>query len=128
VGVTLAAMACTTGSEPQVMQGTTTGAGVEIGFRAEAAPPRVGDNTFEVTVKKDGAPVVDATVTAVLSMPSMPSMNMPEMRSTAALAAVGEGRYRGTGNLSMAGTWNVLVTVSRAGEELGTTRLGIVVR
>ena len=61
-------------------------------------------------------------------MPAMPSMNMPEMRSTATLAPAGDGRYRGTGHLSMAGTWNVMVTVTRAGEELGTNRLSIVVR
>jgi nitrogen fixation protein FixH len=110
------------------MRGTTTGAGMEIGFRAEAEPPRVGDNAFEVTVRKDGAPLADATVTAVLSMPAMPSMNMPEMHSNATLATVGEGRYRGIGQLSMAGTWNVTVTVSRGAEELGTTRLSIVVK
>jgi hypothetical protein len=83
---------------------------------------------FVVTVTKDGAPVSDAAVTAVFSMPPMPSMNMPEMRSTATLAPHGDGRYRGTGQLSMAGTWNVRVTVTRDSKELGTKSLSIVAK
>jgi hypothetical protein len=110
------------------VQGTTTGAGMEIGFSSETDPPTSGDNVFEVAVRKDGAPVDDATVTAVFSMPAMPSMNMPAMRSSAALQPAGGGRYRGPGQLSMAGTWNVVVTVSRGGQELGTKRLSIVTK
>ena len=121
--------ACSTSEvPPAVTQGTTTGEGMDIGFRSESAPPTAGDNLFEVTVTKDGAPVSDATVTAVFSMPAMPSMNMPEMRSTATLAPDGEGRYRGTGRLSMAGTWNVRVTVTRDSKELGTKSLSIVAK
>ncbi len=125
----LAAVTCsTTEGPPAVTQGTTTGEGVDIGFRFESAPPSSGDNLFEVTVTKDGAPVTDASVTAVFSMPAMPSMNMPEMRNTATLAPAGNGRYRGSGQLSMAGTWNVRVTVMRESQELGTKSLSIVAK
>jgi nitrogen fixation protein FixH len=126
--VILAAVSCSKTEGPSsVIQGTTTGPGMAIEFRSGAAPAS-GDNTFEVTVSKDGAPVTDATVTATFSMPAMPSMNMPEMHSTATLAPQGGGRYRGTGRLSMAGTWNVAVTVSRGGQEIGSHRLSIIAR
>jgi hypothetical protein len=48
------------------------------------------------------------------------------MHSSVALVPQGEGRYRGTGQLSMAGTWNILVKVSRGPEELGSHRLSLV--
>jgi YtkA-like protein len=108
--------------------GSTTGAGMEIGVAIDPNPPTAGDNTIAVTVKKDGAPVTDATVTTVFSMPAMPAMNMPEMRSSATLQPAGEGRYRGVGRLSMAGTWNVRVSVTRNGQELGTKTVSIVAR
>jgi hypothetical protein len=108
-------------------EGVTTGAGMEIGFSTENAPIS-GNNTFEVTVKKDGAPVEDASVNAAFTMPAMPSMNMPEMHGSAALQPAGSGRYRGSGQLSMAGTWNVRVTVTRNGQELGTKTLSIVAK
>jgi hypothetical protein len=108
--------------------GSTTGAGMEITVAIEPSPPTVGDNTIGVTVKKDGAPVTDANVTTVFSMPAMPAMNMPEMRSSATLQPAGEGRYRGVGRLSMAGTWSVRVTVTRNGQELGTKNVSIVAR
>ena len=109
-----------------VTPGTTTGAGIQIEFRSENNPPVPGDNPIEVTVRRDGVPVTDATVTVVFSMPAMPSMNMPEMRSTATLTPQGDGRYRGTGELSMDGTWNVKVTVARGADQLGTHTLSIV--
>ena len=100
-----------------------------IAFRSEPDPPQAGGNTFEVTVKQpDGSPVTDATVTAVFSMPPMPSMNMPAMRSTAALAHEASGRYRGSGWLAMSGTWNVTVTASRGSEELGSAKFSVVVK
>ena len=66
--------------------------------------------------------MTDATVAATFRMPAMPSMNMPEMHSTVALEPQGGGRYVGTGQLSMAGTWNVIVTVSRGETQLGSSR------
>ena len=108
--------------------GTTTGTGMSIDFKTESEPPTSGDNAVEVMVMKDGKPVTDATVTAVFSMPAMPSMNMPEMKSTATLEPKGDGRYAGVGQMSMAGTWNVLVRVTRGSEELGTHSLSVVAK
>lgn len=106
-----------------------TGQAVTIEFRSTPDPPRSGDNTLEVTVKQpDGSAVTDATVTAVFSMPAMPSMNMPAMRSDATLAHEAGGRYRGSARLLMAGTWNVTVAVSRGSEELGSRRFSLVAK
>ena len=92
-------------------------------------PPRTGSNTVEVTVKQaDGTPVTDASVTAVFYMAAMPSMNMPEMRSSFALKPVGDGLYRGDGELEMSGSWNVTVTVQRNGEKLGSRKLNVVAK
>jgi nitrogen fixation protein FixH len=112
--------------EGQVLEGDRAD-GLTVTFASAPDPPAEGDNTFDVTVRQsDGSPVTDATVTAVFSMPAMPSMNMPAMRSEAVLQHDADGRYRGTGQLSMGGTWNVAVTVARGDEELGTRRLSIV--
>jgi len=92
-------------------------------------PPRAGSNSVEVTVKRgDGTPVTDASVTAVFYMAAMPSMNMPEMRSTFALKPVGDGLYRGDGVLEMSGSWDVTVTVERNGEKLGTRKLSVIAK
>lgn len=129
LGALLGAAACSQSDQPApATSGTTTGDGMNIQFRSETEPPRSGNNTVEVTVTKDAIPVADATVTAVFSMPAMPSMNMPAMHSTAALEPLGGGRYRGVGQLSMAGTWNVQITVVRDGNELGAQTLSIVAK
>ena len=96
------------------------GAGIEVPSLAFKG------GSLEVSLMQAGAPVIDATVTAVFYMPAMPSMSMPEMRSTFPLQAAGDGIYRGTGNLSMGGTWNVTVTASRTGETLGRGKYTII--
>ena len=114
---------------PVANQVRPAGEGVTIAFRSEPDPPESGENTFEVVLMQpDGAPVTDATVEAVFSMPAMPSMNMPAMRSTTALTHEGSGLYRGSGQLSMGGTWNVIVTASRGAEEIGRTTFSVIAK
>ena len=106
-----------------------SGGSVEVTYRSEPDPPETGDNVLEVTVKQpDGTPVTDAAVTATFSMPAMPSMNMPAMRTDATLAHAGDGSYRGTSQLAMGGTWNVTVSVARAGEQVAVKRFSIVAK
>jgi nitrogen fixation protein FixH len=121
----------TSGNEPPESAAATAGTseGVAIDFRSDPDPLKTGDNTIEVTVREtDGSPVTDASVTAVFSMPAMPTMNMPAMRAEAPLTHVEAGRYRGTGQLSMSGTWNVAVTASREGQPIGRRTFSIVAK
>ena len=107
----------------------TSANGVAIEFHSQPDPPTSGDNTIEVTVRQpDGTAITDAAVTAVFSMPAMPAMNMPAMRSEAKLSHVEGGFYRGMGLLSMAGTWNVTVTATRDGEPVGRRSFSIVAK
>jgi len=128
-GETAAPGTTTALESPVANQADAAGQGVAIAFRSEPSPPASGENTFEVVVTDpDGSPVTDATIEAVFSMPAMPSMNMPAMRSTAPLTHEGSGRYRGSGQLSMAGTWNVIVTASRGAEEIGRTNFSVIAK
>jgi hypothetical protein len=132
------AASCTRESTPQSTPATQTpglstasapnAQGVAVRFVIQPDPPVSGENQVDVVVTENGAPVTDATVEAVFSMPAMPSMNMPAMRSAVPLTHNAEGRYRGTGQLAMAGTWNVTVTASRGGQEIGRTNLSVVAK
>ncbi len=92
-------------------------------------PPVMGDNVFEVAVAApDGKPVVGAEVSVLLVMPAMPMMSMPEMRSTVALKpaegkAADEGKYTGRGQVTMAGRWNVTVSVKVTGKDVVEKKL-----
>lgn len=93
---------------------------LDITFSSEPNPPKSGEATLEASVKgSNGQPVTDAEVSAQFYMAPMPEMKMPEMRNTIALKHEGGGRYRGKGNIMMAGKWDVTVTVKREGQEVG---------
>jgi cobalt-zinc-cadmium efflux system membrane fusion protein len=99
---------------------------VEIMLTSKPTPPRVGENTFEVIVKgADGKPITDAEVAALFYMAAIPAIKMPEMKNTIALEHQKNGRYLGTGQVMMAGTWDVTVMVKRAGKEIGSRTLPI---
>ena len=99
----------------------------DIRFESRPDPPASGSNEFEVTVRNPtGQPVADADVAVVFFMAAMPTMNMPAMRTETALPHVADGVYRGTGEVVMAGRWDVSVQVTRAGELLATTQLTVV--
>jgi nitrogen fixation protein FixH len=120
----------TTASQAPATAGQSSAAGqVGLEFRSTPDPPASGDNTYEVTVTQaDGSPVTDATVTVVFSMPAMPTMGMPAMRSEAPLAHQGSGRYIGKGQLEMNGTWSVLVTASRGADEIGRRSFSVIAK
>jgi nitrogen fixation protein FixH len=97
---------------------------VTIALKTVPTPPRSGDNAFEVTVKEAaGKPVTDAEVTVALYMAAMPAMSMPEMRNSVALKHQADGLYRGTGQVPMAGQWEVTVSAKRSGKELGSRKV-----
>ena len=119
------------GFEP-VPRATDDGAArerLEISFRSDLDPPRSGANTFEVAVADaQGQPVTDADVSVVFYMASMPTMNMPAMQTDAPLSHLGGGVYRGAGEVTMAGCWDVTVQVNRDGLQLDSRVFTIVAR
>src|SRR6266849_252737 len=73
---------------------------------------KTGDNQFEVMVKgADGKPIADAEVSVMLVMPAMPAMKMAEMHNEVMLKPAAAGTYTGSGQVMMAGKWNVTVSV-----------------
>jgi len=99
---------------------------LDIMLTSKPSPPKTGDNTFEVMVKDPaGKPVTDAEVTAMFYMAAMPAMKMPEMKNNVTLKHQKEGRYVGTGQVMMAGKWDVTVMVKRAGKEIGSKKFPV---
>lgn len=98
---------------------------VDINLTYEPDPAPMGENTFDVEVKRGTTPITDATVFLELFMAAMPEMKMPEMRSSVALTHTNGGHYRGKGNVAMAGTWDATVTVSRGGQEIATRKFTV---
>ena len=104
----------------------TSRKGLDITLRSQPDPPKTGENRFDVTVKgADGKPVADADVSVVFVMPAMPAMKMPEMRNEAKLRSAGGGKYTGTGNVMMAGRWEVTVLVKQKGKEIGQKKVTV---
>lgn len=91
----------------------------------ESQPITMGENALDVMVMQGGQPVTDADVSVQFFMPAMPQMKMAEMKNTVPLTHEGGGRYRGTGNVMMAGTWDTTVMVMRGGQEIGRRRLEV---
>ena len=136
LGVMLIAAGCGNSDGPpdgadagQVIPASGATDGHVVTFGTSPNPPAKGDNQVFVTVKRpDGSPITDGDVTAVFSMPAMPSMNMPGMRAEASLTHAGAGRYSGMSQLSMGGTWEVAISVREGAKELAARRTSIVAK
>jgi uncharacterized GH25 family protein len=100
-------------------------ASAEITFKSNPETPKAGENTFEVTLMQDGKPMDDAQVSVEFLMAAMPQMNMTEMRNKVDLKGTGNGTYRGTGQVMMAGNWDVTVMAVRNGREIGVKKLTV---
>lgn len=119
----------TASGDGQVLPPGAASDGLVVTFGSQPDPLERGDNTIQVTIKQaDGSPVTDGTVTAVFSMPAMSSMNMPAMRSDATLQHEGQGRYRGTTQLEMGGTWSVAIAIAQGSKTLASRRTSIVAK
>ena len=101
---------------------------VEVTLTTMPDPPTTGEATFEAMVMQGGQPVTDADVSVELFMAAMPSMNMAEMKTSVPLKHEGNGRYRGAGNVMMAGSWDATVSVKRGGQEIGNRKVAIVAK
>ncbi len=117
------------GSQGQTPAATSPGKSAEAGavqieFHADADPLKAGqDNPFHVNLTDaSGKPIADAKVTVTLIMPAMPSMGMPEMKSSFELPwAAARQMYMGNGQPPMSGTWTVLVEARKNGGVIAST-------
>ena len=81
-------------------------------------PPVANDNEVGITIKDaSGKPVKDAKVKVDYSMPAM--SGMPPMNYKTEAALQGE-EYKATLGLSMSGSWNIAVKITRAGKTITT--------
>jgi nitrogen fixation protein FixH len=107
--------------EPSAAQATEL-----ITLTTKPAPLLLGQNHFEVVVKDaHGRPVNDASVSLRLVMP--PTPDMAEMRTDVTLKPAGDGKYSGNGMMTMAGPWNVTITVKRRGQDVVQKKMNVTV-
>lgn len=99
---------------------------VNVDFSTEPTPPQKGPVTVRVKLTgPDGKTVVGAQVTATFFMAAMPAMGMPTMRDAVTLADKGNGLYEAPLQLQSGGTWQVTVSVQRAGQTIATKQLSV---
>ena len=99
---------------------------VQIDFMTEPNPPRKGANTVRVRLTgPDGKPVNGMQATVTFFMPAMPAMGMAAQHASASLAEKGNGVYESPLHLDVGGTWQVSITVQRAGTTIATKQLSV---
>jgi len=86
----------------------------DVEVKIDKNPPVVGDNAITIEIKNGaGKYVTDAKVRVDYSMPAMPGM--PAMNYKADAELKGD-EYKAKMNLSMSGSWNVAVKITREGK------------
>ncbi|MDP2757342.1 MAG: FixH family protein [Desulfurivibrionaceae bacterium] len=91
---------------------------LSVVVKMDKNPAVTGENGVSVTVKdSSGKEVTDAGVKMEYSMPAM--QGMPPMNYGSVLA-VQKNTYQGKLNFSMAGPWNIVVKILRAGKTVST--------
>jgi RND family efflux transporter MFP subunit len=95
----------------------------KLDLHVDSNPMKAGQDTLFRAILTDanGKPIADAHVTVALVMPAMPSMGMPEMKSSFELQwSAGKQVYMGKGQAPMPGSWNVLVEARKNGAVIAT--------
>ena len=83
----------------------------DVEIKIDKNPPAVGKNNMEIEIEDAaGKYVTDAKVMVEYSMPAM--SGMPAMNYKADAELKGE-RYKATMDLSMSGSWNVTIKITR---------------
>jgi RND family efflux transporter MFP subunit len=105
--------------------GAADASAAKLDFHSDNTPLKAGeDNLFRATLTgADGKPIADAQVTVTLIMPAMPSMGMPEMKSSFELPwSAAQHAYVGKGQPGMSGSWSVAVEARRNGAVIAAFR------
>ena len=85
----------------------------KLDIALKTLPSPAGQDKFEVTIKDaNGKSVTDVDVSLQLTMAAMPTMKSDVKMK------LEEGKYTGTGQMSMAGAWDVTVTVKKDGKQI----------
>jgi RND family efflux transporter MFP subunit len=109
------------GSNPQ--QAT---AQLQIDFITDPNPPRKGANTVRIRLTgPDGKPVNGVQATVTFFMPAMPAMGMAAQHASSSLTEKGNGNYESQIHLDAGGTWQVAITIQRAGTTIATKQLSV---
>lgn len=88
----------------------------DVEVKIDRNPPVVGDNNIEIKIKDaSGKYVTDAKVTVDYGMPAMPGMPAMNYKTDTKLKGKGN-EYKAKMNLSMSGSWNIAVKITRAGK------------
>lgn len=94
----------------------------DVEIKIDKNPPAVGENNVKIEIKDtSGKYVTDAKVTVEYSMPAM--QGMPAMNYKADTKLEGY-EYKAAMNLSMSGSWNITVKITR-GEKTSKTKFSI---
>ena len=85
-----------------------------VEVKIDKNPPVVGDNNIEIEIKDaSGKYVTDAKVVVEYSMPAMPGMPAMNYKTDTELKGY---EYKAKINLSMSGSWNIAVKITKAGK------------
>ena len=85
-----------------------------VEIKLDKNPPAVGNNNMGIEVKDaSGQYVTDAKVKVDYSMPAMPGMPAMNYKTDAVLSGQ---KYSAKMNLSMSGSWNVAVKITKGGK------------
>lgn len=85
-----------------------------VAVKIDKNPPVVGDNNIEIEIKDaSGKYVTDAKVRIEYTMPAMPGMPAMNYKADAELKGY---EYKAKMNLSMSGSWNIAVKITRGGK------------
>jgi len=83
----------------------------DVEIKIDKNPPAVGKNNMEIEIKDaSGKYVTDANVKVEYTMPAMPGMPAMDYKADAKLDGY---EYKATMDLSMSGSWNVVVKIVR---------------
>lgn len=83
----------------------------DVEVKIDKNPPAVGKNNMDIEIKDaSGKYVTDATVKVEYTMPAMPGMPAMDYKADSKLDGY---EYKSTMDLSMSGSWNVVVKITR---------------
>ena len=86
----------------------------DVTVKIDKNPPVVGDNNITIDIKDAaGKNVTDAAVKVEYSMPAMSGMPAMNYKADAELKGY---EYKAKMNLSMSGSWNIAVKITRGGK------------